>query len=211
MPRNPPRIARTNAYIALMAGYDTGLILGAILMGVIALIILSSLLRSGAGRVFRNGAAWIIIFIVAVAGFGLWDDIRSDFMPRQTVFSDQGRVEVPRSQDGHYYMTAEVNGTPINFVVDTGASEIVLTKEDAERAGLSVDQLQFFGRASTANGEVRTAPVRLDSVDIGGIRDTDVPAFVNEGQMFQSLLGMSYLNRWDRLEIADGTLLLMRD
>jgi aspartyl protease family protein len=197
--------------MTVMAGYDTGLILGAILMGVIALIMLSSLLQSRAGRVFRNGTAWIIIFIVTVAGFGLWDDIRSDFMPRQTAFSDEGRVEVPLSRDGHYYMTAEVNGTPVDFVVDTGASEIVLTKEDAEKAGLAVDRLQFYGRASTANGEVRTAPVRLDSIDIGGILDTNVPAFVNEGQMFQSLLGMSYLHRWDRIEIADGKLILSRN
>ncbi len=195
----------------MMAGYDTGLILGAILMGVVALIILVSLVRSRAGRVVRNGTAWIIIFVVTVAGFGLWEDIRDDFMPKQTAFADQGRVEVPRSRDGHYYMTAEVNGTPIDFVVDTGASEIVLTKEDAERAGLAADQLQFFGRASTANGEVRTAPVRLDSIDIGGIRDANVPAFVNEGQMFKSLLGMSYLHRWDRIEIADGKLILNRN
>lgn len=194
-----------------MAGYDTGLILGAVLMGVIVLIMLSSLLQSRAGRVFRNGTAWIVIFIVTIAGFGLWEDIRDDFMPKQTAFADQGRVEVPRSRDGHYYMTAEVNGAPVDFVVDTGASEIVLTKEDAARAGLAVDRLQFYGRASTANGEVRTAPVRLDSVDIGGIRDTNVPAFVNEGQMFQSLLGMSYLHRWDRIEITDGKLILSRD
>lgn len=194
-----------------MAGYDTGLILGAVFLGVVIVIMLSSLLRSHHARVLRNGTAWIIIFIVTVAGFGLWEDIRSDFMPKQTAFADQGRVEVPRSPDGHYYMRAEINGNPVNFVVDTGASEIVLTREDAARAGLDIDRLQFFGRASTANGEVRTAPVRLDSVEIGGIRDADVPAYVNEGEMFQSLLGMSYLHRWDRIEIADGKLILSRD
>lgn len=193
-----------------MAGYDTGLILGAILMGVIVLVMLRSLFRSRAGQTLRNGTVWIIIFVGVVAGFGLWDDIRDDFMPKQTAFADQGRVEVPRSRDGHYYMTADINGIPVDFVVDTGATEIVLTREDAERAGMAVDRLQFYGRASTANGEVRTAPVRLDSVDIGGIRDTNVPAFVNEGQMFQSLLGMSYLHRWDRIEIADGKLILSR-
>lgn len=194
-----------------MAGYDTGLILGAILMGVIALMILSSLWQSRVGGLLRNGTAWIIIFVVTVAGFGLWEDIQQDFAPKQAAFADQGRVEVPRSRDGHYYMTAEVNGTPVDFVVDTGASEIVLTREDAARAGLEVEQLQFYGRASTANGEVRTAPVRLNSIDIGGIRDTDVPAFVNEGEMFHSLLGMSYLHRWDRIEIADGKLILSRN
>ena len=193
-----------------MGNYDTGLVLGAILMGVIVLIMLTSLLQSRAGRVFRNGAAWIIIFVVTIAGFGIWDDIRDDFMPKQSVFADQGRVEVPRGRDGHYYMTVQVNGAPIDFVVDTGASEIVLTREDAERAGLPVDKLQFYGRAKTANGEVRTAPVRLEGIEIGGIRDSDVPAFVNEGEMFMSLLGMSYLHRWDRIEIAEGKLILIR-
>ncbi len=194
-----------------MAGYDTGLILGAVLMGAIVLIMLSSLARSRAGQLVRNGTAWIIIFIVVVAGFGLWEDIRDDFMPQQSAFADQGRVEVPRNRDGHYYMTAQVNGAPVDFVVDTGATEIVLTREDAERAGLAVDQLQFYGRASTANGEVRTAPVRIDEIDIGGISDHDVPAYVNEGQMFRSLMGMSYLHRWDRMEIADGKLILSRE
>lgn len=193
-----------------MAGYDTGLILGAILMGVIILIMLASLIQSRAGRVLRNGTAWVIIFIVTVAGFGLWEDIRDDFTPKQAAFADQGRVEVPRSRDGHYYLTLRVNGAPVDFVVDTGASEIVLTKEDAARAGLAVERLQFYGKAKTANGEVRTAPVRLEEVNIGGLRDTDVPAFVNEGEMFRSLLGMTYLNRWDRIEIAEGKLILTR-
>lgn len=185
--------------------------MGAVLLGMFAMALLLSLMRLRAGVVLRNGTAWIVIFIVAVTGFGLWEDIREDVVPRQTAFADQGRVEVPRSRDGHYHLTAEVNGTPIHFVVDTGASEIVLTKQDAARAGMAVDQLQFYGRANTANGEVRTAPVRLDSISIGGIRDTDVPAFVNEGEMFQSLLGMSYLNRWDRIEIAEGKLILNRN
>jgi len=88
---------------------------------------------------------------------------------------------------------------------------MVLTKEDAQRAGIDLADLQFYGRASTANGEVRTAPVRIDQISIGGIRDADVRAFVNEGEMFQSLLGMSYLQRWDRLEISDGQMVLSRE
>lgn len=194
-----------------MAGFETGQILGAILMGVIAAIMLSWFARHRIGLLLRNGAAWIIIFVVSIAGFGLWEDIRDDFTPKQTVFADQGRIEVPRSRDGHYYLRAQVNGTPVDFVIDTGASEIVLTKQDAARAGLAVDELQFYGRANTANGEVRTAPVRLDGIEVGGIRDSDVPAFVNAGEMFRSLLGMSYLQRWDRIEIAEGKLILSRN
>jgi len=86
----------------------------------------------------------------------------------------------------------------------------VLTRADAEAAGLSPDNLNYLGRASTANGEVRTAYVRLDEVELGGVRDTDVPAVVNEGEMRQSLLGMGYLQRWGRIEITNGELILTR-
>jgi aspartyl protease family protein len=95
-------------------------------------------------------------------------------------------------------------------VVDTGATDIVLTKEDAARAGLDPDSLRYLGRAGTANGEVRTAYVRLNDVRLGDITDRDVAAVVNGGQMDQSLLGMGYLQRWGRIEIAGGELILTR-
>ncbi|THH38448.1 TIGR02281 family clan AA aspartic protease [Aliishimia ponticola] len=192
-----------------MGGFETGHILSAVFLGFIALILLLSL---GGQRLRANmqaAATWALIFLVTVAGFGIWDDIKGQ--QRQSVFTDQGRIELERHRDGHYYITLDVNGAPVPFVVDTGASEIVLTMQDAQRAGLDLDELRFLGRASTANGEVRTAPVRLDEVAIGGIRDGDVTAFVNEGEMSQSLLGMAYLNRWDRIEISDGTLVLIRE
>lgn len=87
---------------------------------------------------------------------------------------------------------------------------MVLTRQDAERAGLSPDTLNYLGRATTANGEVRTAYVRLSEVQLGEVRDFDVPAVVNDGEMPQSLLGMGYLQRWGRIEIANNELILKR-
>ena len=87
---------------------------------------------------------------------------------------------------------------------------MVLTKTDAERVGLTADDLIFYSEAMTANGPVRTAPVRLDDVALGPFHDANVRAFVNEGEMNQSLLGMDYLNRYARLEIANGQLILER-
>jgi aspartyl protease family protein len=107
-------------------------------------------------------------------------------------------------------MTLDINDVPVKFVVDTGASDMVLTLKDAERVGLNRADLQFFGRAMTANGEVRIAPVRLDKVSVGGLSDMRVSASVNEGEMTQSLLGMSYLQRWDRIEIVGDELILTR-
>ena len=166
--------------------------------------------RQSLGKLAQQAAAWGLIFIGAIAVVGLWGDIRQTVAPSQNVVADSGQIEVPRAPDGHYYLTAEINGEPVRFVVDTGATQIVLTKEDARRTGLDVDGLVYLGRANTANGEVRTAPVRLDRVTIGPIEDSNVRAVVNDGVMEGSLLGMEYLQRFSSVEIGGGKLVLTR-
>jgi aspartyl protease family protein len=155
-------------------------------------------------------AAWVLIFFVTIAAIGLWDDVRRTLLPQQSVFGDEGRVALPRAPDGHYYVTLEVNGTPTRFVVDTGASAMVLTAQDAAEAGLATEDLVFLSTAMTANGTVQTAPVTLDSVALGPVIDRGLPAYVNGGEMTTSLLGMSYLDRFARVEIANGQMILQR-
>jgi len=194
-----------------MEHLETGQIIGGLFMALIALWWFVGYSRGRLHQSLQNLAIWALIFVGAIAAAGLWEDIQDDVRPRQAVFADQGRVEIPRSFDGHYYMTLDINGTPVKFIVDTGATQIVLTQEDATRAGLDVTQLNYFGRANTANGEVRTARVLLNEVEVSGIRDRNVSAYVNDSELFSSLLGMSYLQRWDKIEIADGTLVLIRE
>jgi aspartyl protease family protein len=166
--------------------------------------------RGGLGRKLQHLAAWGLIFLGVIAAVGLWGDIRQTVMPQQSVFAEEGRVELPRAPDGHYYVSLDLNGVPTRFVVDTGASGLVLTRHDAERAGLDVAALLYRGEASTANGVVRTAPVRLDEVALGPFTDRNVRAYVNEGAMKTSLLGMSYLQNFSRLEITNGQMVLER-
>ncbi len=166
--------------------------------------------RSSINRTLQQAVIWALLFLGVIAGYGLWADVRHTIMPRQAIFEEQGRVAVPRSPDGHYYLTLDVNGASVDFVVDTGATGVVLSQQDAERMGLEMDALVYMGRAMTANGEVRTAPIRLDSMALGPIVDHNVPAWVNEGDLDQSLLGMAYLQRWDRIEITQGELILTR-
>lgn len=166
--------------------------------------------RQSLNKVAQQTAIWLFIFLGAIVAVGLWMDIRDDILPQHSVAMDGQTIEVPRAADGHYYLTVEVNGMPLRFVVDTGASQVVLTQEDAARVGVDLETLIYSGRASTANGVVETAPVRLDHVALGGIEDRDVRAVVNRGAMEQSLLGMSYLGRYARIEIAGGTLVLER-
>lgn len=163
--------------------------------------------RESLGRVMQQAIVWVLIFVGVIAAAGLWSDIRRDVTPAQAMLSN-GRIEVPVGRDGHYHLTLEVNGTPVDFVVDTGASQIVLTRADAERAGIDPASLAYVGRALTANGPVGTANVWLNEVRLGGWSETGVRAVVNEGDLFQSLLGMEYLGRMARIEIADGRLIL---
>ena len=165
--------------------------------------------RASLGRLAQYAAIWGLIFLGAIAVVGLWGDIRQTVQPRQSVISDS-RIEIPRAPDGHYYLTAEVNGVALRLVVDTGASQIVLSQQDARRAGIDTASLVYTGRAVTANGTVRTAPVRLDRVEVGPIRDTNVRAVVNGGEMAGSLLGMAYLQRFSRVEITGARLVLER-
>ena len=159
----------------------------------------------------RAAVLWGLIFVGVIAAYGLWDGVRDQVArPSQTVAIQAGRIEVPRAADGHYYLRLEVNGAPVRFVVDTGATDIVLSRADAARAGLDLDALRFTWIARTANGTVRTARVRLDEVSLDGIRDRGVTAWVNEGEMDVSLLGMSYLSRFDRIEIERNRLVLLR-
>lgn len=165
--------------------------------------------RKNIGKTLQMAAIWALIIVGAIAGVGLWEDVRQTVAPFQTV-SEGGQIIVPRQGDGHYHLMLEVNGTPIEFVVDTGASEVVLTKQDAERIGLDPATLDYFGRALTANGPVQTAAVTLDEVRLGPVVDTNLRATVNGGEMFQSLLGMTYLNQFSEISIRGGELVLTR-
>ncbi len=85
-----------------------------------------------------------------------------------------------------------------------------MSPADARRIGFDPDRLRFTGFAETANGTVRTAAVRLGSIEIGPIRLHDLPASVNQAPMRGSLLGMSFLERLRSFEIRDGVLILRR-
>ncbi|WP_341213638.1 TIGR02281 family clan AA aspartic protease [uncultured Limimaricola sp.] len=165
--------------------------------------------RDRLGQVAQQAALWALIFIGVIAAAGLWSDIRDDVVPRQTMIGAQG-IEVPLARDGHYYLTLDINGAPVDFVVDTGATDMVLGREDARRAGIDPEELHYLGSAVTANGTVRTARVTLDSVALGQIEDTGLSAVVTDGDLAGSLLGMGYLRLFGRIEIEGGKLMLTR-
>ena len=123
-----------------------------------------------------------------------------------TTVSD-GTVEIDRSSDGHFYADVQINGSTVHMLIDTGASEIALTRADAQSAGLatSIGMNDVVGRG--ADGDVHGEVLKLDRVSLGHRTAEGLPAVVlNSGD--QSLLGQSFLSQFDKVEIQGDTMLL---
>ncbi len=120
-----------------------------------------------------------------------------------------GDVELTANSGGHFETAAEVNGNEIDVMIDTGATLVALTYEDAERAGLFLKSADFTQGVRTANGTAKVAPVTLSSITIGDITVRNVKGAVAEpGKLHKTLLGMSFLGRLSRVEMRSNSLVL---
>lgn len=161
----------------------------------------------------KQATVWFAIIMGLVVVYSYKDaflksKVAANLLP-QVAYSDAaGALTLQKSDDGHFYLEAIVNGARILFMVDTGASDIVLSPADVARAGLKGERLEFTKFYNTANGMVRGAPVTLARVKIGDAMFRDIPASVNEAGMEQSLLGMAFLNRFDHVSFKGDTLTL---
>ena len=118
-------------------------------------------------------------------------------------------TELKANQGGHFITSADINGTSIRVLVDTGATVVALSFEDARDAGLRPRNLEFNVPVSTANGIARAARVKIDRIVIDGLRVEDVDGLVlPEGALRGTLLGMSFLSRLDSFRIENGILYL---
>lgn len=162
--------------------------------------------REMLNKSLQQAMIWALLIGGVAAGYALWNDISQT----QSANSTSSEITLHRASDGHFYASLLINGENVDFVVDTGATDMVLTQETAERVGFPANELRFLGRAQTANGTVRTAAVTLRTVRFEGTTDTRVPASVNEGDLFDNLLGMSYLSRFSDISIRGNRLVLAR-
>ncbi len=192
----------------------------------------SALIYWGALLVFLGGAAlvmfrrrfaqaliamfvWVALALILVVGYAyrfelrnVADRVMAELLPGHVI--TRGRtVEVARAFNGDFDVHAEINGARVAMVLDTGASSVVLTREDAKAAGLPLEVLSYTVNIDTANGRTRAAPVVLDRIAIGGLVERSVEALVAQpGQLKTSLLGMSFLNRLQSWEVRGDRLLL---
>ena len=118
-------------------------------------------------------------------------------------------TELKANPGGHFITAADINGTSIKVLVDTGATAVALSYEDARDAGLRPGSLDFNVPVATANGVTQAARVTIERIAIEGLEVEDVDGLVlPEGALNGTLLGMSFLSRLASFKIEDGVLYL---
>lgn len=160
---------------------------------------------------------WVVVGFVLVFAYSYRGELRgaservlSELMPGRVTMRGERSVDIVRGRGGDFQVAAQVNGSRVAMVLDTGASAVVLTQEAAKAAGLPIEVLSYTVKVETANGRAHAASVTLDRLAVGGIVERAVPALVAQpGQLHISLLGMSFLNRLESWEVR-GDRLMMR-
>lgn len=185
-------------------------------------------LSSGTRHLLREAVSWAVIAVAGAAALIHAEELKTGIAgalaklsstnvaatPRAEKKIPRARhsgsvVEISAARSGHFFTEVEIDGRPITIMVDTGATMVALSYEDAERAGIFLNPGDFTHSVSTANGRARVAPVMLHSVSIGDITVRDVRAVVSEaGRLRTSLLGMSFLGRLSRFDMRPGLLVL---
>jgi aspartyl protease family protein len=176
----------------------------------------------GLGSAVRNIALWLLILLVLVAGYQYRYELQ-DVASRVTAGLIPGSpisylaadgtesVVLEKTTGGHFEARASVNGEPVRFVVDTGATATVLTAADAAAAGIDPGSLSYSVPVATANGRARAAQAEVEEISIGSITRNDMTVLVAEpGRLGRSLLGMNFIAtlsgfdvRGDRLTLRD--------
>ena len=184
---------------------------------------------TGTSNFAREALGWLVIGCVVFASVYYFTDIRTltrtlvgvatqtaerngdDANQSSQTNPTGGEVHIKAAEGGHFFSEVEVNGRTVSAVVDTGATGVSLSYEDARSVGLRLSEADFTMESQTANGTARIAPVTLYRVQIGDIEVRDVQAFVAEpGKLFQTLLGMSFLRRLSHIDIRGQELVLVQ-
>ncbi|WP_417667099.1 retropepsin-like aspartic protease family protein [Roseibium sp.] len=187
-------------------------------LSVLAFVFVASLVfgQPSVREIVRSTLFWGGLLAVLVVGYTFRHDlvqggyrVLGAIAPGLAVSQDDGTILIVKDATGHFALEARINGSKTRLMLDTGASAVVLTYEDARRAGFSDSELAFSIPVQTANGRSLVAPVRLDSIAISDLRLSGVRAFVaRQGLLDTSLFGMSALDRLSGWRIEGDRLIM---
>ena len=186
-----------------------------VFLALLLLIVGPALFVGPLARNLRHLMVWAAVAGALVLGYTFWQQgrissatVEGELLPQRDSADQPGEARFLANASGDFVVTARVEGANVRFLVDTGASDVVLTRADALRVGFDTDSLHYSRAYSTANGTVFAAPVRLARVALGGVTVRDVAGSVADGELAISLLGTSFLSRLSGYEVRDGVLTL---
>ena len=185
------------------------------LAAVLILIASGITLRDFKARQFlRDAGIWLALGLALVVGYSAKDSLSpiysqtiASLSPGSPAELSDGRVVIKRNQSNDFIVKSKVNDKAIEFIFDTGASAVVLTYDDAIKAGFSPEKLSFGITVSTANGTTQTAPIRIGVLEVGSIRRENVRGLIaQQGDLRTSLLGMTFMDTLTSFQVTGDTL-----
>ena len=187
------------------------------LVGILALVSsgLVYVQRIKFGEVIRNISIWTGLVSILLLGYTYRTELShvvylvgGELIPGQAIVSGTSELMITASDDNHFYVNGKANGKRVRFLIDTGASEIVLSPRAAERIGVDLETLRFTQQYQTANGIGFGANHWLESFSIGSFKFSETKVSINQSAMSQSLLGMSFLKMLKSFEFRGDKLYL---
>lgn len=165
--------------------------------------------------VLKHSLSWFFIFFMLIIGYAfrfeltnIKERVIAVLIPSYKWTNEKGQFVIARSGDGHFYIDVKANGQIINFLIDTGATDIAISKRDAIRLGINPKELNYTRRYKTANGVSYAAPIKIKQLTIGGKTFHNVEAHVVSGDLGTSLLGMSLIQDFNHFRITKDMLIL---
>lgn len=187
-----------------------------LIWGVVCILLLVSSLaarRLPLGYIAKAGLAWVAIFAALFAIFsfrfefiGIWERVKADISGTggQSVSSEA--IELRRQDDGHYWLMVDINGKPVRFMVDSGATMTAINATTAMEAGVEADGYPII--LSTANGRVAAKRANVRSLTVGPHRIENHPVVVSERFGDVNLLGMNFLNSMQSWRVEANMMVL---
>ncbi len=166
-------------------------------------------------RTIRNVLIWVAVGGVVIIGFSYQHELedlglrlRSNLVPGYPVSTGPHEMVLSEDEGGSYHVYGTVNGQQVRFLIDTGASDIVLTPADARRLGVDFSKLIFDHVYESANGIGHGATTEVGDLSVGDIHFANVQVAINGAEMSSSLLGMAFLKRLKSYSFSGGKLIL---
>ena len=180
------------------------------------ILVMSSLFarRLAFGHALRMILSWVAIFALVLVAYAyraelgmVWQRVSGDLFGQQTQVMG-GTLRVPVSPDGHFWVTADVNGTPARFLIDSGATTVSLSEDTAQAAGVEVDRSGFPVLINTANGRIEARRARIERLELGPIVARDMAAIVAPNFGETNVIGMNFLSSLESWRVEGDTLIL---